>query len=82
MLMCAFFYPLHMRPRVQRASGIPCALCFEEGERYLQTSGGTCRENEEPYPLGSPARNPEGTPVDPLLTARIALISRKQIPLW
>ena len=24
---CAhFFYPLHMRPRVQRASGIPCAL--------------------------------------------------------
>ena len=23
------FYPLHMRPRVQRASGIPCALCLE-----------------------------------------------------
>ncbi len=24
---CAhFFYPLHMRPRVQRAPGIPCAL--------------------------------------------------------
>jgi hypothetical protein len=28
---CAhFFYPLHMRPRVQRAPGIPCALCFRE----------------------------------------------------
>jgi hypothetical protein len=32
---CAhFFYPLHMRPRVQRASGIPCALCFREGEEF------------------------------------------------
>jgi hypothetical protein len=37
---CAhFFYPLHMRPRVQRASGIPCALCFREGERFLSQLG-------------------------------------------
>jgi hypothetical protein len=28
---CAhFLYTLRMRPRVQRASGIPCALCFSE----------------------------------------------------
>src|SRR3954447_23726985 len=27
--------PLHTRSRVQRASGIPCALFFSEGERYL-----------------------------------------------
>src|SRR4029078_3367507 len=39
MLMCALFYPLHMRPRVQRASGIPCALCFREGERFLSQLG-------------------------------------------
>jgi hypothetical protein len=26
------FYPLHTRPRVQRASGIPCSLVFE-GQR-------------------------------------------------
>ena len=34
---------LHTRPRVQRASGIPCALFVFEGERYLQTSGATRR---------------------------------------
>jgi hypothetical protein len=28
-----------MRPRVQRASGIPCALFTFEGGDYLQTSG-------------------------------------------
>jgi hypothetical protein len=33
-----------MRPRVQRASGIPCALFIFEGEQYLQTSGGPRRE--------------------------------------
>ena len=42
---CAhFFYPLHMRPRVQRAPGIPCALCLE-GANYRQNSRTTCREN-------------------------------------
>src|SRR4029079_8455904 len=45
------FYPLHMRPRVQRASGIPCALCFGGGrESYLQTSCATRRENANAYP--------------------------------
>jgi hypothetical protein len=45
---CAFFYlPLHMRPRVQRAPGLPCALFFSEGERILQTSGECCRENAQ-----------------------------------
>src|SRR4029079_15468322 len=39
MLMCALFYPLHMRPRVQRASGIPCALLFEEGVRIPANLG-------------------------------------------
>ena len=41
---CAHFYPLHMRPRVQRAPGIPCALCFGEGEEILQNSGKLGRE--------------------------------------
>ena len=30
---------------MQRASGIPCALCFREGEEFQQTSGATRREN-------------------------------------
>ena len=48
---CAPFLPtLRMRPRVQRASGIPCALwILEEGEEYLQTSGASCRENAKLY---------------------------------
>src|SRR5258706_14262894 len=40
---------LRMRPRVQRAPGIPCALFILEGEDYLQTSGASCRENAESY---------------------------------
>jgi hypothetical protein len=36
-----------MRSRVQRASGIPCALVFEGGKFYLQTSGASRRENEK-----------------------------------
>src|SRR5712671_1690038 len=35
---CAHFLcTLRMRPRVQRASGIPCALSTSEGESYRQT---------------------------------------------
>src|SRR6478752_4499516 len=49
------FYPLHMRPRVQRASGIPCALFFERAKSFEQTSGATRRENEKLYPLSSSA---------------------------
>src|SRR5829696_5408394 len=37
--------PLHMRSRVQRASGIPCALSDFEGETIRKTSGKSCREN-------------------------------------
>ena len=44
------FYPLHMRPRVQRASGIPCALFSIEGEELHQTSGATRREIAKVYP--------------------------------
>ena len=41
---CAHFLcTLRMRPRVQRAPGIPCALFNFEGEEYLQTSGATRR---------------------------------------
>jgi hypothetical protein len=32
-----------MRPRVQRAPGLPCALYFM-GVEALQTSGASCRE--------------------------------------
>jgi hypothetical protein len=42
---CAHFLcTLRMRPRVQRASGIPCALFIFGGEDYLQTSGASRRE--------------------------------------
>ena len=44
------FYPLHMRPRVQRASGIPCALFSIEGEELHQTSGATRREIAKVHP--------------------------------
>ena len=36
---------LHARSRVQRASGIPCALCFERAGSFQQTSGALRREN-------------------------------------
>jgi hypothetical protein len=36
----------HMRPRVQRAPGIPCALYFKRGTTNLDNSGKSCRENE------------------------------------
>src|SRR5580765_5305453 len=32
---------LRMRPRVQRASGIPCALCFRRGREILAKLGRT-----------------------------------------
>jgi len=40
----------HMRPRVQRASGIPCALWIERARSFWQTSGATRRENAKPHP--------------------------------
>ena len=46
-VLCA---QLHARPRVQRAPGLPCALCFREGQRSTQTSGATRREIAKLYP--------------------------------
>jgi hypothetical protein len=50
---CAFFYlPLHMRPRVQRAPGLPCVPLLRVAcallllrANDLQNSGECCREN-------------------------------------
>jgi len=63
---CAHFLcTLRMRPRVQRASGIPCALFFFEGERYLQSSGASCRENAKQYPRRpGPEQGPITTAAD------------------
>src|SRR6266567_7562845 len=36
--------PLHTRPRVQRAPGVPCALFFGRRETILKTSGALRRE--------------------------------------
>ena len=46
---CAHFLcTLRMRPRVQRASGIPCALCLSRGrEVSSQNSGASRRGNAE-----------------------------------
>src|SRR6266851_8513440 len=49
MLVCVFFRTsLHTRPRVQRASGIPCSL-LPEGQRKARAK--SCRENADAYPL-------------------------------
>jgi hypothetical protein len=40
---------LHTRPRVQRAPGFPCALCFRGGQRRRKTSDISCRENDHAY---------------------------------
>ena len=43
---CAHFLcTLHTRPRVQRASGIPCALFYKRAGSFQQTSGAMRREN-------------------------------------
>ena len=40
MLVCAFVLrKSHARPRVQRAPGLPCALCFREGETKMTNFG-------------------------------------------
>jgi hypothetical protein len=43
LLVCVFHYQVHTRPRVQRAPGIPHALCFM-GERFMHDSGASRRE--------------------------------------
>ena len=39
----------HTRPRVQRASGIPCSLFLRDND--MQTSGESCREKADVYLL-------------------------------
>src|SRR6266567_3782472 len=41
---------LHTRPRVQRAPGLPCALCLERAGASWKTSGVTRREIAKLYP--------------------------------
>src|SRR5258705_13900681 len=40
---------LHTRPRVQRAPGLPCALCCRGGTNEMQTSGALRREIVDSY---------------------------------
>jgi hypothetical protein len=61
MLVCVFCHAhWHARPRVQRAPGLPCALYFFWGERFLQTSGAMCREKTEVCALSYPPLEGEG----------------------
>src|SRR6266702_4896487 len=39
MLVCAYSIPLHTRPRVQRAPGIPCALYLSRARGFLAKLG-------------------------------------------
>jgi hypothetical protein len=42
---CAFCYlPLHMRPRVQRAPGLPCALSFLRADEFAKLGRMASRE--------------------------------------
>ena len=60
---------MHTRPRVQRAPGLPCALCLKRARTICKTSGKACRENDESYLSSSPPsaqlrtgrRDPYGT---------------------
>ena len=56
MLVCATFYSLRTRPRVQRAPGFPCALDFERGRNEEDNSGKSCREKADTYPGVIPAK--------------------------
>jgi hypothetical protein len=44
-----FLCTLHTRPRVQRAPGLPCALCSRGGQRSKQASGAMRREIAKSY---------------------------------
>src|SRR6476646_9078125 len=62
---------LHTRPRVQRAPGLPCALCCQGGTDYKQTSGASRREIANAHPLTVIAREsgrssiPEALMIEP-----------------
>src|SRR5437773_11982814 len=49
MLVCALYYTLHTRPRVQQAPGIPCSLCLRDN--VMQASDASRRENEDLRPM-------------------------------
>src|SRR5580698_1014776 len=53
MLMCALFFvhQMHMRPRVQRAPGLPCALFVGGRERNGKPRTKPCRENDDSHPV-------------------------------
>jgi hypothetical protein len=42
--MCVFYLPVHMRPRVQRAPGLPCALSFFGAKRFAKLGRSVSRE--------------------------------------
>ena len=50
-----------MRPRVQRAPGLPCALCLKRARTICKTSDKACRENEDAH-LSSPRTRRPITP--------------------
>src|SRR4051812_18669344 len=61
MLMRALLLPLRMRPRVQRAPGIPCALWIQRTRKYSQASGAMRREIADTYSVVI-ARSNRATP--------------------
>ena len=63
MLVCAFpCASMHTRPRVQRAPGLPCALCLKRARTICKTSDKACRENANACLLVVPANAGTHTP--------------------
>src|SRR6266567_3182630 len=83
---------LHTRPRVQRASGIPCALSFREGQNLLANLGQIVPRERRclsiPSKLNRPSRPHKGrdqegvrpTPTFPELMRPCAVIQRLPPP--
>ena len=72
-------------PRVLRAPGFPCALCFEGQGSCTARALRAARSRMFARPLSGPGRTPvrpTGNPGPVLLTVRAACISSRQIPLW
>ena len=58
MLMRALFYTLRMRSRVQRASGIPCALFTFEGVKFPANLGRNVSRDREAISRRRPGLEP------------------------